>query len=321
MEHSYPTLTWFNVAIASCFLLVNGNGYIRSIESQVKQAITHCGSSVYCPTDDYGADSSRCIQGKTTGFSDALDLKLILTDPSIETVGMVFLSACETVYNKSKWMYNGVFPSAFLSTLFATSTVGIIGSKYAINQEPFWTPEYFIPTIGLLLGFTSGAMAVALHSCLNHMRVHMGQIETYLSMGATRWEAVQRIAKDSIRLAMLPTINQMSITGSIVIPGAMAGQIMLGISIKHAVMYQQIITFLISASTCLGVVMVVMLCLRRIVDNHHRIRHERIQKGTMDIGKDIIDSMVYLKNQLSSLTKKGNRRSFGKEDECRPLLQ
>lgn len=268
-----------------------------------------------------------------------LDRRLILTDPSIETVGMVFLSACETVYNKSKWMYKGVFPSAFLSTLFATSAVGIIGSKYAINQEPFWTPEYFIPTIGLLLGFTSGAMAVALHSCLNHMRVNMGQIETYLSMGATRWEAVQRIAKESIRLAMLPTINQMSITGSIVIPGAMAGQIMLGISIKHAVMYQQIITFLISASTCLGVVMVVMvivewagsnsltesyfihqLCLRRIVDNHHRIRHERIQKGTMDIAKDVIDAVVYLKNQLASLTVKGKRRSFGKEDEYRPLL-
>ncbi|ORZ08078.1 UPF0014 family [Absidia repens] len=102
-------------------------------------------------------------------------------------------------------------------------------------------------------------MAVALHSCLQHMRVHMGQIETYLSFGATRWEAVQQIAKTSIRLAMLPTINQMSITGSIVIPGAMAGQVMLGVPIKHAVMYQQIITFLISASTCLGVVMVVMV--------------------------------------------------------------
>ncbi|KAI8333308.1 UPF0014 family [Chlamydoabsidia padenii] len=246
MEDAYPSLTWYNVAFASSFLLVNA---FISNRLNLKLGKPLLIAAVRC-----------IVQLTIMGFilQDVFKARrpaLVM----ILTFGMVFLSACETVYNKSKWMYKGVFPSAFLSTLFATSVVGIIGSKYAINQQPFWTPEYFIPTIGLLLGFTSGAMAVALHSCLNHMRVNQGQIETYLTMGATRREAVQQIAKDSIRLAMLPTINQMSITGSIVIPGAMAGQMMLGVSIKHAVMYQQIITFLISASTCLGVVMVVMV--------------------------------------------------------------
>ncbi|CAO3599270.1 unnamed protein product [Absidia cylindrospora] len=251
MGETYPELTWLNVAIASGFLLVNA--FIS----------TRLGLQL---TKPLLIAAVRCIVQLTI-------MGLILQDVfkarrpylvMLLAFGMIFLSACETVYNKSKWMYKGMFPSAFLSTLFATAFVGILGSRFAIQQEPFWTPEYFIPTIGLLLGFTSGAMAVALHSCLQHMRVHMGQIETYLSFGATRWEAVQQIAKTSIRLAMLPTINQMSITGSIVIPGAMAGQVMLGVSIKHAVMYQQIITFLISASTCLGVVMVVMVRLTYI---------------------------------------------------------
>jgi ABC-type iron transport system FetAB permease component len=40
-----------------------------------------------------------------------------------------------------------------------------------------------------------------------------------LSFGATRWEAGRIVAREAIRLALLPTINQMSVIGLITIPG------------------------------------------------------------------------------------------------------
>jgi uncharacterized protein (TIGR00245 family) len=126
-----------------------------------------------------------------------------------------------------------------------------------MNEHEYWRPELFIPTMGLLLGITAGAMAVGLSSILTKVGQQSEQIETYLSFGASRWEAGRTVAVEAIRLALLPTINQMSVIGLITIPGAMAGQVLGGAPIMNAVRYQQIVTFMVSATTSLGVFSVV----------------------------------------------------------------
>lgn len=85
------------------------------------------------------------------------------------------------------------------------------------------------------------------------------KVEMALSYGATRWEAGRPVMIEAIRLAMLPTINQMSVIGLIAIPGMMTGQIIGGAPVMDAVKYQQIIMFMISASTALGVVTAVVV--------------------------------------------------------------
>lgn len=137
--------------------------------------------------------------------------------------------------------------------------MGIIGARFAMRQNPFWIPEIFIPTMGMLLGNAMSGMAVALSSCLSSVGSRKEQIETYLAFGASRWEAGQSIAIEAVRLSMLPTINQMSVIGLIAIPGMMTGQILGGSSVSNAVRYQQIIMFMISASTALGVLSAVVV--------------------------------------------------------------
>jgi uncharacterized protein (TIGR00245 family) len=143
--------------------------------------------------------------------------------------------------------------------------MGTIGVRFAIHQIPFWLPEVFIPTMGMLLGNAMSGMAVALSSCLSTVTSRKEHIETYLAFGASRWEAGQSIAVEAVRLAMLPTINQMSVIGLIAIPGMMTGQILGGASVSNAVKYQQIIMFLISATTALGVLSVVVVRTKSIL--------------------------------------------------------
>ncbi|KAG1090198.1 hypothetical protein G6F57_010149 [Rhizopus arrhizus] len=171
---------------------------------------------------------------------------------------LILLGAYETVYNKSKQTYKGMFISVLLSSGISTLVIGIIGSRWAMNQKTFWLPEVFIPTMGMLLGNTMSGMAVALSSCLSSVSHQKEQIETHLAFGASRWEAGQSIAIEAVRLSMLPTINQMSVIGLISIPGMMTGQILGGAPVSNAVKYQQIIMFLISASTALGVLSAVI---------------------------------------------------------------
>lgn len=106
-----------------------------------------------------------------------------------------------------------------VSSGISTLLVGVIGARYAMAQDPFWTPEIFIPTMGMLLGNSMSGMAVGLSTCLSSVGTHKEHIETYLAFGASRWEAGQSIAIEAVRLSMLPTINQMSVIGLIAIPG------------------------------------------------------------------------------------------------------
>ncbi|KAG2212352.1 hypothetical protein INT47_001713, partial [Mucor saturninus] len=163
----------------------------------------------------------------------------------------------------------------------------ILGTRFAMNESNFLLPELFIPTIGLLLGITAGGMAVAISTCLTKVGEQSDQIETYLSFGASRWEAGKAIAIEAIRIAMLPTINQMSVIGMITIPGAMSGQILGGGSILNAVRYQQIVTFMVSATTSLGVLSVVYYCVHHLIDGKHRLRPERVRQYKANAFRDI----------------------------------
>lgn len=134
----------------------------------------------------------------------------------------------------------------------------MVGIRFAIQKVPFWSPEVYIPTIGLLLGLTVNAMAMAMNSLVGDL-VNTGgdRVEALLAMGGTRWEATQTQTQDAVRLAMLPSIQRMSIAGLIVIPGAMAGQIMGGADVGNSARYQQIILFMITACSCLACMMLV----------------------------------------------------------------
>jgi len=74
----------------------------------------------------------------------------------------------------------------------------------------------------------------------------------------------------------------------------MTGAILGGSSIAQAVKYQQIIMFLISATTLLAVTMSSAICVMVVIDNNHRLRPDRVNGGKPwmwrirdNIGRDI----------------------------------
>ncbi|KAI8979312.1 hypothetical protein BDF20DRAFT_868844 [Mycotypha africana] len=278
-QHPAPTLSWVNVAVASSFILVN---CLISFALGLQLEKTLVIAAIRC-----------LVQLTLMGFilEDVFNTRhpaLVL----LMTFVLIILGAYETVYNKSKQTYKGMFISVLISSGVATTVIGIIGTRYAMKQVPFWIPEIFIPTMGMLLGNAMSGMAVALSSCLSSVSNRKEQIETYLAFGASRWEAGQSIAIEAVRMSMLPTINQMSVIGLIAIPGMMTGQILGGAPVSNAVKYQQIIMFLISASTALGVLSCVVSCIRVVIDSKHRLRPEKIISGRASLLKDIKQALI-----------------------------
>lgn len=187
-----------------------------------------------------------------------------------------FLGTVEAVANKSKKRFDRMFLSVLVCMLGSTIPVSIIGTRYAMAVEPFWKPEQYIPIVGMLCGNTVSGVVVAIAYVLKELYDNRDKIETYLAFGASRFEACTPIAREALRLALTPTINQMSVIGIISIPGMMTGAILGGSSVSQAAKLQMIIMFMISASTTLAAMVITMVSLATVVDNDHRVRPDRV---------------------------------------------
>lgn len=61
----------------------------------------------------------------------------------------------------------------------------------------------------MILGNGISSVGVAINSVSREFHENKDKVETYLAMGASRWEACKPVAVEALKLALLPTINQM----------------------------------------------------------------------------------------------------------------
>ncbi|THH17902.1 hypothetical protein EW146_g2992 [Bondarzewia mesenterica] len=168
------------------------------------------------------------------------------------------------------------FPAVLFAMLFSTIPTSILGVHFAMGIRPFWRPEQYIPIVGMLCGSTISGVAVSVDYVLKELDENRDKTETYLAFGASRMEACKPIAREALRLALTPTINQMSVLGIIAIPGMMTGAILGGSSVQQAAKLQMVIMFMISSSSALSCIITTIFALLVSVDGEHRIRSDRI---------------------------------------------
>ncbi|KAG1722025.1 uncharacterized protein EDB91DRAFT_1175291 [Suillus paluster] len=160
--------------------------------------------------------------------------------------------------------------------LCSTIPVSIIGIRFAMAVDPFWKPEQYIPIVGMLCGGTISGIVVSVSYVLQEIYDNRDKVEMYLAFGASRFEACRPVAREALRLALTPTINQMSVIGIIAIPGMMTGAILGGSSVQQAARLQMVIMFMISASTALASIITTIITLSVVVDGEDRIRPDRV---------------------------------------------
>ena len=165
---------------------------------------------------------------------------------------------------------------AFVSLLIAGGVTAWIGTGLIVRPEPWWQPRYLLPFLGMILGNSLTGVSLGLDTCLERLDVGRGNVEALLAAGATRQEAALPVARESIRVAMVPIINAMTVVGLVSIPGMMTGQLLGGTAPDQAARYQILILFLIAAGTGLGAGLAILFALRSLFDGEHRLRADRL---------------------------------------------
>jgi putative ABC transport system permease protein len=158
--------------------------------------------------------------------------------------------------------------SSVLVTVFALMT--------ALRPNPWYDPRYAIPLLGMILGNCMTGVGLGLNTLTTSLVSRRASVEAQLMLGATRQVAAAPVTREALRSALMPTINSMSATGVVSLPGMMTGQILGGVPPVEAVKYQIFVMFLIAGGTGLGAVTAVLGGVYRLTDRRHRLRLDRL---------------------------------------------
>lgn len=198
---------------------------------------------------------------------------------SVALIAAVMLGvAAREVVARQRRRFRGLwgFGTGALSMFVSSFTLMVLTLVVVIGPSPWYSPQYAIPLLGMLLGNTMTGIALGMERLTDGAWRARAVLEQRLALGQTSAEVIEDIRRDSVRAGMIPIINAMAAAGIVSLPGMMTGQILAGSSPGDAVRYQILIMFLIAAGSGLGTVVSVWLGARRLFDERERLRLDRL---------------------------------------------
>ncbi len=162
------------------------------------------------------------------------------------------------------------------SMLISSFTVTFLALTVMVGVDPWYTPQYAIPLLGMLLGNTMNGVALASDRLTSEIYNQRSLVEQRLLLGQSWQEASGDIRRDCMRTGMIPIMNSMAAAGVVSLPGMMTGQILGGSSPLDAVKYQILIMFLIAVGTGFGVIAAIWLISRQLFDERQRLVLENL---------------------------------------------
>lgn len=206
-------------------------------------------------------------------------LKYIFSvDDASLTLLMVLFICFNAAWNAQK--RSKYIAKAFISSFIAiTVGAGITLAVLILSGSIEFIPMQVIPIAGMIL--RSNAM-VAVGLCYNNLgqRVisEQQQIQEKLSLGATPKQASAILIRDSIRAALIPTVDSAKTVGLVSLPGMMSGLIFAGIDPVKAIKYQIMVTFMLLSTASLSTIIACYLTYRKFYNSRHQLVVTQLKK-------------------------------------------
>lgn len=217
-------------------------------------------------------------------FAIGFVLKILFESPHpllmlLVAATMVLVATREIVARQeqgfSGWWSFGI---GALSLFLSSCLIALFALTVILAPTPWYTPQYAIPLLGMLLGNTMTGISLALDRLTREVMRERATIEARLLLGHTWQMAIHPFVREAIRAGTIPIVNTMAVSGVVTLPGMMTGQILAGNDPTVAAYYQLLVLFLIAAGTGFGIFAGVWLTARRLFDERHRLRLDRLRR-------------------------------------------
>jgi len=192
-----------------------------------------------------------------------------MENPLFTTLLILFMTfnAAMNAAKRGEGIENG-FAISFVSILAGTVvTLSILVLSKAIKYEPY----QIIPISGMVISNAMVALGLCFRNITSQFRSRREEVEIKLSLGADMMTAAKGIIRDSIRTALLPTIDSAKTMGIVALPGTMTGLILAGTSPIFAVKYQIMVVFMMFSTTSIASMIACYLAYRKFFNNRQQL--------------------------------------------------
>lgn len=171
----------------------------------------------------------------------------------------ICVNAALNAKKRSRAIDHGFVISFIAITLGTTLTLAILLLSGAIE----FMPMQVIPISGMIAGNAMVAVGLCFSNLNQRFSDNRQKVEEMLSLGASAKLASGSIVRDSIRAAMIPTVDAAKTVGLVSLPGMMSGLIFAGIDPVKAIKYQIMVTFMLLGTASLSTIVAGYLAARR----------------------------------------------------------
>jgi len=156
-----------------------------------------------------------------------LVLKVIFAQANPLTIGLLtlfmLLVASYEVMSRQQRRYQGYWglKVGVCSMFISSFSVTLLALLVILQVEPWYTPQYLIPLLGMMLGNTMTGVALSLNSLNQNAWQQRKVIEAQLMLGHNWQEAIAEIRRNALHTGLIPIMNAMAAAGVVSLPGMM----------------------------------------------------------------------------------------------------
>lgn len=163
----------------------------------------------------------------------------LITDIRWVAVGLVVMLAA-AILTAARRGRGASAPLPLLAAAIAAGPVAAMLIVFGTGAIEL-TAQYLLAVGGIVIGnaMTIGILVQrVLHASIVD---HWDEVEGWLALGATPRRSIAALARDAVRTALLPAIDQTRTTGLVVLPGAFVGAVFAGLSPIEAGRFQLVV--------------------------------------------------------------------------------
>ena len=135
-----------------------------------------------------------------------------------------------------------------------------------------FVPMQVIPISGMIAGNAMVAVGLCFTQLNQRFADNRQKVEEMLSLGASVKRASATLVRDSIRAAMIPTVDAAKTVGLVSLPGMMSGLIFAGIDPMQAIKFQIMVTFMLLGTAAISTIIAAWIGYRRFFNARAQLR-------------------------------------------------
>lgn len=184
------------------------------------------------------------------------------------TIGLVGIMIMNAALNTRKrgGSIRYVTATSFVAILIGTSLTMTV---LVLSRAIAFKPNEIIPVAGMIVSNSMVAINLSYRHLNQAFKEQRAEVEAKLSLGAEIKEASLPIIRESVKMAIIPSIDSAKTLGIVSLPGMMTGLILAGTSPLIAIKFQIMVTFMILSAASVAV-MIAVYCGYRSFFNERR---------------------------------------------------